>query len=349
MKRLLCLAVIGILGGASSAFAQDARGLDLYFIDVNGGAATLLVSPEGESVLIDTGWAGFEDRDPRRIEHVLRNVAKLDHIDHLVITHWHRDHFGGVEGLSNRVRIDHFWDRGLPSDNLNGVDFPDGPQPDDPLLIAYKKASKGKRRVLKAGDTLPLGGMLKARVLASGGKVVHTGGPDAPNPLCETEIKDKAEDTSDNARSLAFLFSFGPFAFLDCGDLTWNVEKQLVCPKNLIGQVDLYQVTHHGLDASNHPTLVRSIEPVVTIMNNGPKKGGKPAVVALLKQIPSIEAAYQVHKNADTSADENTSADLIANRNPEGGNFFHVHVAPDGKTFSVQVGTAGEAKEFKSK
>ncbi len=349
MMRLAWIALIGLAIGTSSASADDNRGLDIYFIDVNGGAATLLVSPEGESVLIDTGWAGFEERDPSRIEHVVRDVAKLDHIDHVVTTHWHRDHFGGVEGVSKRLRVDHFWDRGLPSDNLPGLDFPDGPQPDDPLLIAYKKASEGKRHTLKAGDTLPLAGHLKARVLASGGRVVHTGATDEPNPLCESDLKDKPEDTSDNARSLAFLFSFGPFAFLDCGDLTWNVEKQLVCPKNLIGQVDLYQVTHHGLDNSNHPTLVRSIEPIVAIMNNGPKKGGKPAVVALLKEIPSIEAAYQLHKNADTSAEENTAAELIANRNPDGGDFFHVHVEPDGKTFSVQVSTAGEAREFKSK
>lgn len=349
MKRLVWLLAVGIVTGASSALAGDDWGLDIYFIDVDGGASTLVVSPEGESVLIDTGWPGFEDRDPLRIEHVVRDVAKLDHIDHLVTTHWHRDHFGGVEGLSKRVRIDHFWDRGLPSDKISGLDFPGGPKPDDPLLAAYMKASEGKRHVLKPGDSLPLGGSLKARVLASGGKVVHTGGDDSPNPLCESDVADKPEDTSDNARSVALLFSFGPFGFLDCGDLTWNIEKKLVCPTNLIGQVDLYQVTHHGMDTSNHPTLVHSIEPVVSIMNNGPKKAGKAPVIALLKQVPSIEVAYQLHKNGDLSAEENTRPEWIANKNSEGGNFFHAHVSSDGKTFSVQVGTAGEAKEFKTR
>lgn len=348
MKRLAYLFVLGAAFGVSSASADGKRGLDIYFIDVAGGASTLVVTPEGESVLIDTGWAGFEDRDPARIEHVARDVAKLDHIDHLAITHWHRDHFGGVEGLSKRLRVDHYWDRGLPSDNISGLDFPGGPKPGDPLVEAYKKASEGKRKVLKAGDTLPLGGSVKVRILASGGKVVQTGGSDEPNPLCE-DAEDRPVDNSDNARSVAFLFSFGPFAFLDCGDLTWNIEKQLVCPKNRIGQVDLYQVTHHGMDSSNNPTLIRSIEPVVSIMNNGPRKAGKPATVATLKKIPSIEAAYQLHRNADTSDEENTSPELIANKNPEGGNFFHVHVAPDGKTFSVQVGTGGEAREFKTK
>ncbi len=108
-------------------------GLDIYFIDVQGGAATLVVTPERESILIDSGWPGFDDRDPKRIAYVLQEVAGLDHLDHLVTTHWHIDHYGGVEGLARRLRIDQFWDRGLPEDNLAGVDFPDGPKADDPL------------------------------------------------------------------------------------------------------------------------------------------------------------------------------------------------------------------------
>src|SRR5215813_6147956 len=106
------LSVLGmvVLVGA----APGSGGLEIYFIDVQGGAATLVVTPERESVLIDTGWPGLGDRDPKRIEHVVKEVAGLDHLDHLVTTHWHTDHYGGVEGLARRVRVDHFWDRGLP-------------------------------------------------------------------------------------------------------------------------------------------------------------------------------------------------------------------------------------------
>src|SRR4051794_7591482 len=169
-SALLSLAAIALLSWAPARASE--RGLEIYFIDVDGGAATLVVTPEGESVLIDSGWPGRDDRDPKRIVHVLKDVAKLDRIDHLVTTHWHMDHFGGVEGLSRLVEIGHFWDRGLPEDKIAGLDFPDGPKTDDPLGVAYRKASAGKRTSLKAGAKLPLRGV-EALVLTSGGKVIE--------------------------------------------------------------------------------------------------------------------------------------------------------------------------------
>ena len=122
------------------------------------------------------------------------------------------------------------------------------------------------------------------------------------------------------------LFSLGKFQFFDAGDLTWNVEKQLVCPVDLIGPVDLYQVTHHGMDISNHPTLVQTIAPSVAITNNGPRKGGAAATYKLLKSVPSIQAIYQLHRNAATGDDDNTDPSLIANRDPAGGEFIRVQV-----------------------
>jgi len=332
-----------------TAAAPAERGLDVYFIDVMGGAATLVVTPERESVLIDSGWPGQNDRDPKRIEHVLKTVAGLDHLDHLVTTHWHTDHYGGVEGLARRVRIDHFWDRGLPDPAAPDRDeYPDGPGPADPLGVAYRKASEGKRKALKAGDTLPLRGGVEAVVLASGGRVVKTPtGP--PNPACADAPADLKPDPSDNARSLALRFRFGKFDFLDCGDLTWNVEKGLVCPVDRIGPIDLYQVTHHGMAISNHPTLVRTIAPTVTVMNNGPRKGGDAATVKLLKSAPSIKAAYQLHKNAATPAEANTDPALIANTDADGGRFVHVSVAPGGARFTVRIGADGKARSFDSR
>ena len=156
-------------------------------------------------------------------------------------------------------------------------------------------------------------------------------------------------DPSDNARSLAIRFRFGKFDFLDCGDLTWNVENALVCPLDLIGPIDLFQVTHHGMDISNHPTLIKTIQPTVAIMNNGPRKGGSPATVKRLRSIPSIQAAYQLHRNAQTGPDENTDAALIANTDPAGGQFIHVSVTPDGSKFTVQIGTDGPKREFATK
>ncbi len=350
MNRIRAIAVLGLLAPLMGADTPT-RPMEIYFIDVMGGAATLIVTPEGESILIDSGWPGEQDRDPKRIERVLRDEAKLDHLDHLVTTHWHTDHYGGVEGLSRRVRIDHYWDRGLPDPAATDGDranFPDGPKADDPLGIRYREASAGKRKALRAGDSLPLKGEVRSLVLASGGRIAEVA--DAPpNPLCRSVPADLAEDRSDNARSLAFRFRLGRFDFLDCGDLTWNVERQLVCPVDRIGPIDVFQVTHHGMDISNHPTLVRTIAPTVAIMDNGPRKGGSPGTVKLLRSIPSIRAAYQLHKNAATSAGENADPELIANRDPAGGQFIRVSVRPDGASYSAQIGHDGPERTFESR
>lgn len=347
-RGLGCALVVALL---TCRVAHAAGDLEIFFIDVQGGAATLIVTPQRESVLIDTGWPGFDDRDPRRIEQVLKEVAKLDHVDHLVTTHWHRDHFGGVEGLARRVRIDRFWDRGLPDPQAPAGDrseYPDGPASDDPLGVAYRKASDGKRSVLKVGDRLPLRGATEVVVLTSGGRVVSTPeGP--PNPACRQAPADLPSDPSDNARSLSVRLRLGKFDFLDCGDLTWNVEKRLVCPVDRIGPIDLFQVTHHGMANSNHPTLVKTIAPTVAVMNNGPRKGGDPAVVALLRSLPSVRALYQLHKNANTPADANTEPALIANADPEGGRFVRVTVRPDGSRFDVRIGADGPARSFDSR
>jgi beta-lactamase superfamily II metal-dependent hydrolase len=351
----LALLTLAFTGAGPPSAAPP--GLDIYFIDVLGGAATLIVTPERESILIDSGWPKLEDRDPKRIVHVLKHVVGLDHLDHVITTHWHTDHYGGIEGLSRMVRIDHFWDRGLPDltkPNQDAAEFPDGPKSDDPLGIAYRKASQGKRKSLKAGDTLPLKGQIKTFVIASGGKIIDE--KDSPggvagvkNKACEHGPPDTEPDRTDNGRSLAFVFRLGSFDFLDCGDLTWMMEKSLVCPINLIGQIDLYQVTHHGMGISNHPTLVESIAPTVSVMNNGPKKGGSPSTVVLLDKTPSIKAAYQLHRNIETAPEENADPEMIANKDAAGGQFIQVNVAPDGSKFSVRIGPYGPPKTFASK
>ena len=346
----MAIAIVG-LGLQGPAFGAEpaARPLEIYFVDVLGGAATLIITPERESILIDSGWPGFDDRDPKRIVHVLKDLAGCDHLDHLITTHWHMDHFGGVGGLVKLIEVKHFWDRGLPDDGDSKLDFPDGPKADDPLGIAYREASKGKRTPLKAGDSIAFRGGFTGLVVASGGRVLAAATETPANPLCADAPADLPVDPSDNARSLAIRFRLGKFDFLDCGDLTWNIEKALVCPHDTLGPIDLFQVTHHGMDISNHPTLVRTIQPTVTVMDNGPTKGGSPATMALLKSIPSIQAAYQLHRNAKAKLEENTDPALIANADPAGGQFIRVSVVPDGSRFSVQIGPDGPKREFASK
>ena len=344
--RNMLVGWVGLALISTGLARAEEPGLDIYFVDVQGGAATLVVTPEKESILIDSGWPGFDDRDPKRIAFVLQKVAGVNQLDHVITTHWHMDHFGGIEGLAKRLEIRHFWDRGLPEDGIADLDFPDGPKSDDPLGIAYRKASAGKRQRLTAAG-IGLKGATQLALLVSGGKVQPAAGPH--NPLCDDASADQPVDPSDNARSLGMRISYKGFDFLDLGDLTWNVEKQLVCPISTIGPIDLYQVTHHGLDISNNPTLLATIAPTVAVMNNGPRKGGAPETFKRLRALKSLEALYALHKNQDTSAEENADPTLTANVDPAGGQFVHVHVDPDGKHFSVRIGVDGKTRTFETR
>jgi beta-lactamase superfamily II metal-dependent hydrolase len=350
LRQSLRSAAIMLVVFISTAVARAAEPLEIVFVDVMGGAATLIKTPEGQTILLDSGWPGLDDRDPKRIVYVLKEVLKKEKLDYLLSTHWHTDHYGGVEGLAKRIEIGQFLDRGLPEDpGADPENFPDGPKADDKLGIAYRKAAMGKRTVLKAGDTIPLKGDLKVQVLAASGRVMPAPAGAKPNPLCETAPADKPKDGSDNALSIVTKFSLGKFDFFDAGDLTWNIEKQLVCPINLVGVVDLYQVTHHGMDISNHPTLMKSLDPSVAIMNNGPRKGGSAATVKWLRELPNLKGAYALHRNVTTTEAENLPADVTANKDTTGGEFIRVTVDPDGSGYSVRIGAYGKETRYESK
>ena len=238
-----------------------------------------------------------------------------------------------------------------PRTTIRSLDFPDGPKPNDPLGIAYREASKGKRTPLKPGDPIKLQRQPEGHwSWPPGGKVVAR---PAAGP-CRTRTAtscaaDLPVDPSDNARSLAIHFRFGKFDFLDCGDLTWNVEKALVCPRDTIGPIDLYQVTHHGMDISNNPILVRTIQPTVAIMNNGPARGDRRRPSSCCGRSPRSRRPTSSIATPRPRPRRTPSAALIANTDPAGGQFIHVSVEPDGSRFTVQIGTDGPKREFVSK
>ncbi|HUG93462.1 MAG TPA: MBL fold metallo-hydrolase [Planctomycetaceae bacterium] len=341
---LALAAAIAAPGGRLLADAEDGR-LDIYFIDVEGGAATLFVTPAGESLLVDSGYPDNGGRDRDRILRVLRDEAGRERLDHAAVTHWHLDHYGNHASLASEVRIGTFWDRGIPDALREDRGFVD-------RIADYRRASQNQSRTLRAGDRLPLKSgatPLDVKIVTASREVIPNEGP--PNPHAGLH-QPEPEDPSDNAASLSFLVTFGRFRFLCCGDLTWNVEGQLVTPNNPLGQVDLFMVTHHGLPSSNNPALVLAIDPVVAVMCNGPTKGGDPRTIATLRQVKSLEALYQLHRNVKLGPDEQTPAEFIANSGTTEdcrGVFVKASVASDGGSYTVQIGREGEAREYRAR
>jgi competence protein ComEC len=274
----------------ASVVAAQPRSADLriYVVDVEGGNATLFVTPGGESVLIDTGNGGAAaGRDAGRIMAAVKE-AGLTRIDHLITTHWHGDHFGGMAQLASQIPIRHFIDHGPTIQ----------PQPASTEFL--EKVYPGllaaaTHTVAQPGDRVPLTGV-DWRVVSAGGKVLKTALPGAgrPNPLCAS-FKPMEADSTENAHSVGSVITFGRFRVSHLGDLTWNKEGELMCPANPIGTVDLSIVSHHGLNVSNSEVLVHALQPRVAIMNNGTRKGGQPSTMQILHGTPRLQDLWQMH------------------------------------------------------
>ena len=325
----------------SAAVAQTKGGetrLHIYFVDVEGGQATLFVPEGGDSLLIDTGWPGREGRDATRIT-ALAKQAGLQRIDYVLITHYHDDHVGGVPQLMERMPVGTFIDHGSNRELHHGVT--------EHGYAAYEqavKASGARHMVATPGQVLPIRGM-RVEVVSADGKVLPTslpGGGQA-NPFCAaSELR--AADTTENGRSLGVALTFGKFRVLDLGDLTWDRERELMCPVNRLGRIDLNIVSHHGWYLSSSPALIDGIHAQVAIMDNGETKGGSPATFKTLNAAPGLERLWQLHY-AEESGAANAPDRYLAN--PKGADGNSLEVVADGKGhWTVRNSRTGFAESY---
>jgi competence protein ComEC len=320
---LVLVLLVTLATSPLSAKTKPARPtLNIYFLDVEGGAATLIVTPAGESVLIDAGWDGADGRDAKRIQQAMQQ-AGVTTIDHLIVTHYHRDHYGGVAELSRLVTVKRFYDHGKMTALAEDAQFRE-------RYGAYQSAVKGESITLKAGDTISLktaAGMPPIKLLCVAANANVIAEKTKPNPDCNHGLE-KKPDSSENGRSVGISLQWGKFEFLNLADLTPSIVHGLICPANQLGEVNLFQATWHGGSSPNNPALLRSIRPTVTVMINGPRKGGHPDTVKSLLELPASKALYQLHRNGQTTAEQNTPVAFIANleEQPDDGNMIAVAV-----------------------
>ena len=297
---LLALALAAAVGSAQS----KPKTLDIYYLDMEGGHAVLYVSPTGESLLADTGSPGSRDVD--RIMAAVQ-AAGVKQIDHMLLTHYHGDHVGGVQELASRIPILHYIDHGPSSETKEQV-----PGFQKWYDVAITKA---KHTVVKPGDKIPFDG-ITVNVVTSNGEVLKTPLPGGgkPNPACDGfKQRDESRNDPDNAMSVGVVMTYGKFRTVNLGDFTWNAEQKLMCPNNPIGTVDLYLTSHHGIDQSGSPALVHALAPRVAVMHNSAFKGGAIQTMQTLHTSPGLEDIWQLHWANAAGLEQNSPSLFIAN------------------------------------
>ena len=348
VRRFRALAAVIVLAGwmiPSAAAQSKAVGdkLRVYFIDVEGGQSTLFVTPEGQSLLVDTGWPGNNGRDADRIVAAAKK-AGLSKIDYVLLTHYHVDHAGGIPQLLDRIPVGTFIDHGPNRELDKGITEKD-------YAIYQQLLATGKYKNIhpRPGDVLPVK-EITATVISADGNVIDKPLPGAgeANAYCKAS-ETRQPDQTENSRSLGIEISFGKLKLLDLGDLTWDKEMQLMCPNNRLGHVDVLIVSHHGLYQSSSPALVHAIHPRVAIMDNGAKKGGSTATLKTIKAAPGLETLWQLHFSEEGGPANNTAAEYIANpEGPDAGHSLELVAGKDG-SFTVINSRTEVSKHYAAK
>lgn len=338
MTRIVRLLGTALLITASLAAAPN---LEIYVIDVEGGKSVLLVSPSGQSMLFDAGWPAANNRlaSTERIVEAVQ-AAGLRRIDFLVISHFDLDHLGDVPLLAAKVPIERILDHGeYLTTNAQAAE----------RFAAYAALrDKIGHTVLHVGDKVPIRGV-DVRVLSAGGKLITKplANAGAHNTLCETYKQQDvlATDFEDN-QSIGLLITSVRFRMLDLADLEAHYSHDLVCPRNLIGAVDVYNVNVHGQFKGIAPEVVGALHAPVIIQANGARKGADAQTWPVLQAAPGLKDIWQLHQSLNAGKDANPPDDFIANLEPaDPFKSLRISVAKNG-TFTVTNTRSGFSKRY---
>jgi competence protein ComEC len=337
VKKLLAGLIMGL--ALPLVLAAASKPLQVYFIDVEGGQSTLFVSPSGQSMLVDTGWPDHDGRDAKHIVAAAHD-AGIHQIDDLLITHYHMDHVGGVPQLAALIPIRKFIDHGQSVETRPNAEA---------LYKAYLKVrEKGRHILARPGMQIPIRGMRVTVLTAAGKDIEHSlpGGGEA-NPYCSAQEPARL-DHSENAQSIGVLVSYGKFRMIDLGDLpSWPGEHGLVCPTNLVGQVEVYLTTQHAYAESGAAFLVNALRPIVVVANNGTHKGGASKAFEVIQHSPGLEGFWDLHYSDSADKNLNAQPSFIANptASPDHGYWIKLTAHSDG-TFTVTNQRNGESKTY---
>ena len=342
MRRLVNFLVPCFVVIAVACLWSAADALTFYFIDVEGGQSTLIVTPNGESLLVDSGYAE-QGRDSGRILEAMHD-AGVSRIDHFLLTHFHSDHMGGISELVGRVSIGTFYDHGALNGNERDVADPARTLAD---FNAYVRLRAGGRHVEpKPGTRLELKGVDQAIWVSSDRQTVKAAvsGGGQRNTSCPDQVP--PADTSENTRSTGFYLRFGDFRFVDLGDLSGEPLFNLVCPNALLGSVDLFLVPHHGSTDTTYPAVLAAFRPISVIVNNGATKGGQAPALDTLHSFPTLQDVWQLHQSTLPGV-KNYPEPQIANLGTSTAHWLKAVAMRDG-SFSITNARTGETRAYRS-
>jgi competence protein ComEC len=354
LRPALAATALTIAVLAVAALAAARTTLDIYFIDVEGGQSTLIATPAGEALLVDTGFAGpgggfdgiagdpAKARDAQRIVAAARD-AGIGQIDYLLTTHFHADHDGGVVELAQLLPIRVFVDHGRV--------LPDAEENVAGTLAAFDRYSavrvNGRHLEPAPGDRIPLKGV-DAIVVSAARATVNKplAGAGGRTGSCRADAL-PPQEPHENPRSTGVRLQFGQFRFLDVGDLTGQPLYALACPANMVGPVDVYLVAHHGGGDAGDPATFAAFRPRVSVVNNGAVKGGAPEMFKTLHTSPNAGDTYQLHRSENAGV-ENFGDDRIANLDTSTAHWIKVSASADG-SFTVTNSRTGGVKRYSAR